>query len=725
MIKKSKKYKKHNFKNKTKKINGVIFNKITNNYNKKTKNYSKNKIKKDIFLKGGAGFKVTEFTEGLIEQFRICKDFSVSELLTVSIFNPSITWICDYRNIETKKRISYYAMSCRVCWYNNKTENRQLTEQEALQMYDIWNKKMVLFPENIPYIKLSQGFSTKDTFVKRSGSFFNKWYGPFGFWGNNIDDFNSISEVKYEAKQATMITIFKFDAVASKLVAINSKVIDNIIDARILNLWNQKELHNDGFDYIINSLMITGSKHKIPKKPSIKCVKEKEDKEVLVDPDWSNTSVYNGDLVSDCSWKQSSLQFQVIQHDDKNTLDSLKFSFYNPEIEYVLQTEPLYENSLANAISWQHKMEKNYALFYFKSQNSLRSFCPDKCMILNYILDYAKPETDIYNNEGMVFYYKEWDSDTGDDIKTILQGKLLENPEDTNERRTWHMYNPKNSNIFSKLKKHYNEMYGANMHISCTTPFFEEGEYLYAVGHIKLNIFKYMNNLIEYACDQLGIAKATDQEFSTTDVYPTFSKDDMKKIINYWEETNKNNLFISGIDIIYKMRDIIKENTNTVIYNKIWMWKDNKNMKIPEFLKYNTLLKFLISKQAIKPMIPASLFSTQSYKVPFNIHPELIYYMFLYKINKNTLELDSFNNPFIIFKDNSDSFINFPMGITNIRVQTTEADDNYDTEEIIITYGDGDCKCYQIILDKQTFTKKHKNDNNTNVQDIIFNIIEK
>ncbi len=69
-----------------------------------------------------------------------------------------------------------------------------------------------------------------------------------------------------------------------------------------------------------------------------------------------------------------------------------------------------------------------------------------------------------------------------------------------------------------------------------------------------------------------------------------------------------------------------------------------------------------------------------------NFHPKNVYFMFLYKINKNTLELETFSHPFMLLKNSKTCFLNFPMGLTT--------NGSGDEKQLWLTYGDGDCSCW-------------------------------
>ena len=85
--------------------------------------------------------------------------------------------------------------------------------------------------------------------------------------------------------------------------------------------------------------------------------------------------------------------------------------------------------------------------------------------------------------------------------------------------------------------------------------------------------------------------------------------------------------------------------------------------------------------------------------------------MFIYKINSNTLQLESFSNPFQIIKDPETSFVQFPMGFTKHE------------NAYWISYGEGDCKSYLSCIEQRKLIEMASvNNNNTKESDIHFDL---
>ena len=93
--------------------------------------------------------------------------------------------------------------------------------------------------------------------------------------------------------------------------------------------------------------------------------------------------------------------------------------------------------------------------------------------------------------------------------------------------------------------------------------------------------------------------------------------------------------------------------------------------------------------------------------------------MFFYKINANTLSLESFSDPFILGDGGDESFLNFPLGITQCRPLTAAMAGQKSL--VWVSYGEGDCRCkIASFTPDQIDTLVAKNNNDTKVQNIHF-----
>jgi hypothetical protein len=144
-------------------------------------------------------------------------------------------------------------------------------------------------------------------------------------------------------------------------------------------------------------------------------------------------------------------------------------------------------------------------------------------------------------------------------------------------------------------------------------------------------------------------------------------------------------------------------------------WSSSNSL--PYYLRLNLIRDMMIENGSINQEKNKLEQMPNHYYTIRNLHPHFIYFMFFYKINKQTLELQSFSEPFIIAKNSASSFLNFPLGLTTYKNEKDETD-------ILLSYGDGDCESLIVSFkNDQTFsTYISKYNNNTNVIDIDFNI---
>ncbi len=93
--------------------------------------------------------------------------------------------------------------------------------------------------------------------------------------------------------------------------------------------------------------------------------------------------------------------------------------------------------------------------------------------------------------------------------------------------------------------------------------------------------------------------------------------------------------------------------------------------------------------------------------------------MFFYKINANTLSLESFSDPFILTDGGDESFLNFPLGITQCRPLTAAIAGQ--KSDVWLSYGEGDCRCkIATFTPVQIDTLVAKNNNRTAIKNITF-----
>ena len=137
------------------------------------------------------------------------------------------------------------------------------------------------------------------------------------------------------------------------------------------------------------------------------------------------------------------------------------------------------------------------------------------------------------------------------------------------------------------------------------------------------------------------------------------------------------------------------------------------------------LRKFLMTRGFLKELkspVSAFAFATKqkSYQAIRNFHPTTVYFMFFYKINKNTLALESFSHPFMILHDATTSFLNFPIGFTSNQVKNESGQDDGE-KHYWLSYGEGDCQCkLAAFKSSQLDELVNQNNNDTPVTNIEF-----
>jgi hypothetical protein len=467
------------------KINsGIIFPNVkTGGKIKKARKINK---KEEIKIVGG-GTKIDwihNFTDKLVEQFKLA--LKTTNVKSLSIFNPSITWVRDDGNK------SIYCCTSRCIIYVN-SSGLPLTDDEVDSYYDYMNTdlRILEFTKENP--------DKSDSYVSYPGNIFNKWITPGGFWrappGGSYKDF-------------TMLTIIERDL--DKINCVFSQIINSCeknsspIDARVFNIFTQQTVRAESGDNVyIDSVYVTGSSSFVNgiSNPSKANVHGDGKRKEPINPESRNPK-YNGKLVaSNDGWKQSLSRVQVLSFNGRY---ALSFPGNQSDSRHPFNTlENCKQESLANCISWNNNTEKNYAMYYYNYTDDRRVFSRNKCMILNFELT-GKP-SDVNPVGGIVFYVKEFDSAEGlpttpntiEDLNATFEGKQFETEFD----KTWRTIQPNNSDIFNKIVEKYEI---CDLKVSCTTPFISLGDSLVAVGHIKLDIFKYLNHKLKEAVDIFG-----------------------------------------------------------------------------------------------------------------------------------------------------------------------------------------------------------------------------
>lgn len=634
----------------------------------------------------GGGTKIDwiyDFTDKLYNEFKKISGFT--NLKTLSIFNPSVTWVQDEGNK------SIYCCTSRCIYYD--IDEKVFINEKINEYHSSLRDKIRFFDQN-PDID--------DNYVIYPGNIFNKWITPGGFWG-------AIPECNWN--DMTMLTII--ERVGDKINFVFSKLINYLcdsspIDARVFNIFNNISTPTrTGTNVDINTVYVTGSSTRIVNYPPKENVIGSGKRKTTIDPEcnYRSNSIcerYNGPLQnSNDGWKQSLSRIQILKHGNNY---ALAFPHQSPRSDRnpFDTKENCTQESLANCISWNNNTEKNYALYYYNYDDSKRRFCSNKCMILNYMM------TGLPSNKnpegGIVFYYKEFDSTVDkDNLNEMLDGKQFETELDT----SWKTIQPRNSDIFSRICKKY-EM--CELRVSCTTPFISLGNSLIAVGHFKLDIFTYLNYRLQEAHSMFGSSYNKIKSYYQGNTVDGHNPGKRDHLFNYglslieWAKTNIINNSKHGFsgDKKYLCEVIDPDN-----------WPSNFRC-YTYLLDSNSFIRdFLVSERFINK-------TANGYITMRNLHPLVVYFMFFYKINANTLDLESFSHPFMILKNENCSFLNFPMGITTNHRKNSEGE-HIGEKHIWLSYGEGDCQCYiAAFKESQLNDLINKNNNDTNLDNIEF-----
>ena len=138
------------------------------------------------------------------------------------------------------------------------------------------------------------------------------------------------------------------------------------------------------------------------------------------------------------------------------------------------------------------------------------------------------------NVGGMVFYYKPFDSRVDDpsNFNSLLDGKQFEEGdfELDGYDDTWKTIQPTYSDVFNKINAYFAH---CDLRVSCTTPFVKWDNSLIAVGHIKVNIFKHLNEKLK-------------EKYHS-------GMTDFDEIVNFYTNEEVDRLFAFGIDMIRRI----------------------------------------------------------------------------------------------------------------------------------------------------------------------------
>lgn len=332
-------------------------------------------------------------------------------------------------------------------------------------------------------------------------------------------------------------------------------------------------------------------------------------------------------------------------------------------------------------------------------------------------------------NQGMIFYTHNYNisqhyNNIGDD-DNMYKIPLFEDPEDTRNVRSWNLRLPANSDIFNRI--HDIPKYNNRLHISCTTPFMDldEENHLYAVGHMKINMWEYLDQRLRIRL-----------RISPGDGPRDIPEQAMNDAVNYYIN-EPDHLFRSGMSIIewgaLQLRNAVGQQ-NELLLIKI---SNPQNYPrdaaqpvcylLPRFWVVRELCRqreLILFQHKTSGLISSDIYGNVDLFNPItlrNWHPHFMYYMFLYAINKSTLVLQSFSHPFMILKDDKSAALNFPMGLTTNHINI---DGDYeDTRHVWLSYGEGDCQCKIAAFTEEQFRNKvNECDNGTDINTLEFRV---
>lgn len=341
------------------------------------------------------------------------------------------------------------------------------------------------------------------------------------------------------------------------------------------------------------------------------------------------------------------------------------------------------KSAINPCLSEIEKTEKNYSMMYFEDEDEHR-FNPDKGVLLHFHMTRS-----IGTTGGNIFYFKP--------IDFIKQSK-----ETLFKNEGWIQYIPDRSDIFIRIQNYYASLtYGSEIdnfgRISCTSPLVNidygtvKGKLITGVAHLKINLYNYLETRIQFLSKQIFNSKERTQSQLEQDKIYRFYKYTMllwlkQKVWGTQETIDK-----------YTAYPFSKYGSNNY-------WETGSN-ELPRYLKpgYENVKELLLRDGFFR-------MEGQHKRIIRHLHPTYIYFMVIYRLNLTDLTLHSFSNPFIINKEDTASFLNFPNGITTNK------------DNIWISYGDGDCQSYLACLKKDRIDELCINNNHTDVSTIDFDL---
>ena len=448
----------------------------------------------------------------------------------------------------------------------------------------------------------------------------------------------------------TLIILYKFDRNAFLIE--DSEITSSIVDARIFTTYEKIKRNDIAKRHSIITGSLMDQTHKdivfgVDSKTG-ECRKIKDDEEI--------------------GWKQGMIHVFT----EHNTVDSFG-------VKPNIITKKTKKSAINPCLSEIEKTEKNYSMMYFEDEDEHR-FYHGKGVLLHFHMT---------RSGGNIFYFKPID------FITHSKETLFEN-------EGWILFIPDRSDIFIRIQNYYAGLTNGNRvnnfgRISCTSPLINidygigKGKLITGVAHLKLDLYTYLETRIQSLSQQI---------FNTKERTQTQLEKD--KIYIFYKYT----MLPWFMEKVWKRQETIDKYTAYPFskYGSNNYWETGSN-ELPRYLKPGLEnVKELLLRDGFFRM------EGQHIRIIRHLHPTYIYFMMIYRLNLTDLTLHSFSNPFIINKEDTASFLNFPNGITTNK------------EKIWISYGDGDCQSYLACLNKERINELCINNNDTDVSTIDFDL---
>ena len=559
------------------------------------------------------------------------------------------------------KTFSFYNMS--ICWvYKN---------QSTQDNYYLASLRVTGFPDKHRQTVTGSSIYNKDQGIQYANSTYLQWddteldqHKYVDYAGDIYNKWNTPFGYWRTDYDKTLVLLYKYNDIENKLVVKDQQICDRIVDGRVFCTFEKI----DSGDNILTNAIISGSTAgPVDKSTEIRWgIDPKTNQCILIPPN-----------VDKAGWKQG-----MVHVFSKHRKHIIKGEINN-SIEHISDMTVIHP--CASVIG---KTEKNYAMMYFQHESKDR-FNPNKGVLLNFHMTRPVPGVD---NSGLIFYFKPIDFD-------------LDSTDNLFDHNGWSQpISPRNSDIFVRIQNYYASQVTdpdeQNLNIdnfgriSCTTPLnyidygADTGKLITGVAHLKINLYEYLHNRIFV----IGNAhNYTDVE----QVLPHLEKDNVYRFYKYkmvpWLKKK----------VLNNEKNKAKYTARNIASTKFW----NTHRGIPKYLEEDCAF-------ARDLLLHDGIISHDGsyYEIIRHLHPSAIYFMIIYRVSKTDLTLHSFSNPFIINNEVTASFLNFPMGLT------TNKDD------ILLSYGDGDCKSYVACIDKDKFNGMCVNTNSSRVDKIPFDL---